>query len=343
MSDVLQPSATRPSTPHVPQAREVVKRREPVTAAPIPTYYDQPALKPSHYGWKVSSYISIGGLAGSAQIVATLADLVDREGFGDVVRKGRYFAVAGALAGAPLLIVDLHTPQRFYNMLRIFRPTSPMSIGSYVLLGFGGVSAVLAGAQLGKDTGLRSVRVEAAAKALQLPAAVLGAAMSTYTGALLAATSTPLWAAAPRLLPATFGAAAMSSAAAALSLAGAGAAAPALEKLEAVSSALEIWLLQLLVRDIRAKGVRTRIGLLPVVLLAGAPLLRAARRIDAARAQPALPGPSAPAAARASRHLAAWAPIAVLAGSFLLRHLILQAGNRSARRPRDHFRFAGRR
>ena len=61
----------------------------------------------------------------------------------------------------------------------------------------------------------RRVR-HAGARVAQIPAAVTGAAMSTYTGALLAATSTPLWAALPKLLPASFGASAMASAAAAL-------------------------------------------------------------------------------------------------------------------------------
>ena len=52
------------------------------------------------------------------------------------------------MVGSALLIIDLHTPSRFYNMLRIFRPTSPMSIGSYVLTSFGALSACLAAAQL---------------------------------------------------------------------------------------------------------------------------------------------------------------------------------------------------
>ena len=55
---------------------------------------------------------------------------------------GRAIALAGAIVGGILLIIDLHTKQRFYNMLRIFRPTSPMSIGTYVLMGFGFFSLV---------------------------------------------------------------------------------------------------------------------------------------------------------------------------------------------------------
>ena len=331
MSEVLQASAQQHAAPHVPQATGVEKRRDATTEAAIPTYYDQPALKPSLYGWKVSGYIFVGGLGGSAQILAALADCVDGERFEELVRNGRYLALASAAIGAPLLIIDLHTPQRFYNMLRIFRPTSPMSIGSYVLVGFGGLSALLAGAQVMKDLGWRSAALETAAKLLEVPAALLGAAMSTYTGVLLGATSTPLWAAAPRVLPAAFGVAAMSSAAAALSLAGAGAATPAIDKLEPLASMAELLLLWFLHREIRDNGIRTRIGLVPVALLSSAPLLKAAL--------PRAPGSTEP--PRRARSL--WAPIAVLAGSLLLRHLVLQAGNRSARRPRDYFRFASRR
>jgi formate-dependent nitrite reductase membrane component NrfD len=155
--------------------------------------------------------------------------------------------------------------------------------------------------------------------------------MSTYTGALLAATSTPLWAAAPLLLPAAFGTASMSSAAASLSLAGAGAAAPVIDRLERLAAAAELVLLHLLHRQIRDSGVKTRIGLAPVALLSAAPLLAAALPSRKDKTEPP----------RRARSL--WAPLAVLAGSFLLRHLVLQAGNRSARRPRDYFRFAGRR
>ncbi|MGE5269473.1 MAG: NrfD/PsrC family molybdoenzyme membrane anchor subunit [Thiohalocapsa sp.] len=330
MSEVQARTSAGAAAAHLPRGSEIVKPRKPATEAAIPTYYDQPALKPTFYGWKVSAYIFVGGLAGSAQIIATLADLVDRDRFAEIVRNGRYVALAGAVVGAPLLILDLHTPTRFYNMLRIFRPTSPMSIGSYVLVGFGALSALLAGAQLMQDRGAQNPAVETAATAVQVPAALLGAAMSTYTGALLGATSTPLWAAAPLTLPALFGAASMSSATAALSLVGAGeAAAPALERLEGVASAAEIVLSALLQRRIRAAGVKTAIGLWPVMLLAAAPVLKA------------LPLPSLP--PRPSRPGPNWLPVAVLAGSLLLRHLVLQAGNRSARRPRDHFRVARRR
>src|SRR5215467_7879622 len=112
-----------------------------------PTYYGQPALKPSLYGWLVGFYIFIGGLAGAAQTVATAAEIVGTRGSATIL-AGRAIAVTGAVLGGILLIIDLHTRRRFYNMLRIFRPTSPMSIGTYVLMGFGLWSLVALCAEL---------------------------------------------------------------------------------------------------------------------------------------------------------------------------------------------------
>ena len=103
----------------------------------IPTYYDRPAIKPSLYGWTVALYIFVGGMAAGLQIVVTAAELIAASDSSLMVLIGRGIALAGAVLGGILLIIDLHTRQRFYNMLRIFRPTSPMSIGTYALMGFG--------------------------------------------------------------------------------------------------------------------------------------------------------------------------------------------------------------
>jgi len=301
----------------------------------IPTYYDQPPLKASPWGWKVSAYIFIGGAAGAAQVIATVAGLADRRRYRGIVRNGRLMALAGVALGAPLLIADLQTPQRWYNMLRIFRPTSPMSIGTYVLTSFAGLSAVLAVAELRRGPGEGASAVERAA---EIPAAVAGAAMSIYTGALLGATSTPLWAAAPRLIPALFGASAMASAAAALSLAERGGEAKVLGTIEAAASGGELLLLRALHRRLRAEGIRTRVGLAPLFLAAAAPVLHKAAAVLEGPAPNREPLPSA-AEERRKAAFGKASAVAVLAGAFLLRHLILRAGNRSAERPRDYFRF----
>ena len=67
------------------------------------TYYDLPALKPSHYGQLVASYLFIGGLAGASQVIATVADLCGSEKNHSIVRAGRYVAIGGALTGLGLV------------------------------------------------------------------------------------------------------------------------------------------------------------------------------------------------------------------------------------------------
>jgi protein NrfD len=299
----------------------------PYDAADIPTYYDLPPLKPSPYGWQVSAYALISGIAGSSQILATAAEFTDREAYRSVVRNGRHVALGGTFVGTALLIIDLRTPTRFYNMLRIFRPTSPMSIGSYVLTGFSVLSALLAAAQLWRDLGGGSGRFDTLARMAQVPAAVAGAAMSTYTGALLAATSTPVWAALPKLLPATFGVSAMASAAAALSLPARGSEREALRRIELLASGVELVLIAMLPGRLRHHGIATRIGVTPVLAAAATPLIEYGARAIAGRD-------------RGGGKAAALGAAAVLAGAFLLRYLVLRAGNESATRPRDYFRFS---
>jgi protein NrfD len=300
-----------------------------------PTYYDQPALKPSPWTWEVATYIFLAGLGGSAQIIATAADLLGGRQRRSIVRNGRHLAVASAVLGAPLLISDLKTPRRFYNMLRIFRPTSPMSIGSYILTAFGGASALTAAGQLLDE---RSGREGSGpvAKVAQIPAALAGAGMSTYTGALLSATSTPLWAAEPGLLAARFACSAMATGAAALSLTeqiDEPENSRALDQVALAATAAELAVSVISERRQRARGVGRPLReggwgaantLGAVALGAGVPL--ACYGLNLVRK-------------RRSRGLSIAASLAVLAGGMIMRQAVLHAGQQSAKRPREYFRL----
>jgi protein NrfD len=294
-----------------------------------PTYYGRPALKASPWTWEVAAYIFLAGLGGSAQIIATGADLLGGPGARSIVRNGRHVALAAALLGAPLLISDLKTPRRWYNMLRIFRPTSPMSIGSYVLTTFGAASAITALGQLLDER--RGHRVSGrVAKAAQIPAALAGAGMSTYTGALLSATSTPMWAAEPGLLAARFACSAMATGAAALSLTeqiDEPANSRVLDRVALTATAAELAVSVVSERRQRAKGV-------------GRPLRQGGWGVAHTFGALAL-GAGVPLACyglnlmrkRRSRNLSIAASLAVLAGGMIMRQAVLHAGQQAARRP----------
>lgn len=298
-----------------------------------PTYYGKPTVKPSHYDWLVWSYVYIAGLAGGAQIIATIADLSGKPRLRSVVRNGRYLAMSGPVLGAPLLIADLKTPQRWYNMMRIFRKTSPMSIGSYILTSFSAASGLTAAAQAigGAHPDGRMLR---AASLTQIPAALAGAGMGGYTGALLSSTSTPLWAAAPRLLSARFACSAVATAAAALSLGerwrGERRNCAPLDTLAMSASLAGSVLAHASEQRYRELGVAGPIeGDGPQALpnkLSGA--LGHALPLACFALNALLP--------RKSRTLSVAGALGVLAGGLLMRATVMNAGNQSAARPEEY-------
>lgn len=173
----------------------------------VRTYYGRPVVKEPAWTWEVPWYLFAGGLAGAASGLAVTARATGREALAD--RSGT-LAAAGALVSPALLIADLGRPERFLNMLRVFRPTSAMSMGSWLLSIYGPLAS--GAAALGAVRRLPRVR-----SAAERAAGVLGMAMTTYTAVLLSDSSIPVWHEARRDLPFVFaGSAAASAGAAAL-------------------------------------------------------------------------------------------------------------------------------
>jgi len=170
-------------------------------------YDDVPLLKKPVWTWEVPLYFFVGGAAGGAAVIAFAAQLAGADA--KLVRDARSIAAAGAILSAPLLISDLGRPERFLNMLRVFKPQSPMSVGAWTLTAFGAAATASAIAPW------KPVRNLAGAAS-----AATGLVLSTYTGVLLGVTSIPIWNTHARVLPMHFGAAGLSSAAAMLELAG---------------------------------------------------------------------------------------------------------------------------
>lgn len=300
-----------------------------------PTYYGRPAIKPGHYRWLVIVYFFVSGLAGAAQILAMLADLSGRQSNRPIAQTGRYLALGGALLSPVLLILDLKLPTRWYNMLRIFRPTSAMSIGSWTLTLFGILSGLTAVAQAWHDwSGASPARTSA--RVLGIPAAFSGALLSVYTGTLLAATSVPLWASAPRLLPVRFGVSGAASATSAILLVLSLAGIPVrifrrLSVLALVAAVAEFALSRLGKRKWQQQGLATPLEEPPLKAVAWAgslstlasALLQAVSLVTGQGARP----------------LAIAGALAALGGAFLERTAIVLAGNRSGEYPEDYFRF----
>src|SRR5437870_269387 len=110
----------------------------------LETYYGLPLLKEHVWKAAIPAYFYVGGVAGASAALGAAATWSGSPLLGGLVRKTRLIAAGGAMVSAAFLIEDLGRPSRFFNMLRVFRPTSPMSIGSWLLAGFGALSTAAA-------------------------------------------------------------------------------------------------------------------------------------------------------------------------------------------------------
>jgi hypothetical protein len=154
---------------------------------------------------EVAVYFFTGGLAGGSTLLAAAAR---RQGNATLARRALFTALAGAAVSPVLLIADLGMPRRFYNMMRVVKVTSPMSVGTWILGGLGTSTGVAASCEvLGILPRLQRVAENAAA--------ALGPPLATYTAVLLADTAVPAWHEARFELPFVFAGGALASAGAA--------------------------------------------------------------------------------------------------------------------------------
>jgi polysulfide reductase-like protein len=184
------------------EGAQVMQRAQPRS------YYGAPVLKPPVWSWEVPVYFFVGGLAGASAPLALLCEL---RGEHELARRAWLVSLAAICASPPLLISDLGRPRRFLNMLRVFKPTSPMSVGSWTLASLGGcVTLASAHAVSGRPRRLGRVA--------SLLAGALGPVLCTYTAVLIADTAVPAWSEARRELPFVFAGSAAASAGAAVAL-----------------------------------------------------------------------------------------------------------------------------
>lgn len=155
-----------------------------VPDAEFASYYGRPILKVSR--WKephLPLYLWLGELSGALGAVGALAQATGNR---PLTRTARLGAVAGAAAGGALLAAELGRPERFLHMLRVAKPTSPMSMGSWILSAHAGLVSAAAASEL---TG----RLRPLGTAAGLAAAVTGPPLAAYPGVLLADTAVPAW------------------------------------------------------------------------------------------------------------------------------------------------------
>jgi formate-dependent nitrite reductase membrane component NrfD len=171
------------------------------------SYYGRPVVKPAPWGHEIAAYLFLGGVAAGSGLLAAGAQLTGRP---KLRRNARLSALAAVGFGSAALVKDLGRPERFLNMLRTVKLTSPMSVGSWILSAFSAGAGVAAAAEVDRMTGERLPlgpfrRVLRAAEGpAGLAAAAFGPPLAAYTAVLLADTATPTWNAAREELPFVF-------------------------------------------------------------------------------------------------------------------------------------------
>lgn len=178
-----------------------------VPDAEFTSYYGRPVVKAPPWGHEVAAYLFLGGVAGGSGLLAAGAQLTGRA---KLRRNARLSALGAVSLGAVALVKDLGRPERFVNMMRTFKLTSPMSLGSWILSAFSGGIGIAAVSEVDRMTGeriplgpLRPV-LRAVEGPAGLEAAVFAAPLAVYTAVLLSDTATPTWNAAYRDLPFVF-------------------------------------------------------------------------------------------------------------------------------------------
>lgn len=216
----------------------------------IRTYYGRPVIKQPVWTPEIPWYFFAGGMAGAAATLAAVARAKGNDRLADAAGR---VALAGVLVSPPLLISDLGRPDRFHHMLRVFKPTSPMSVGSWILAVFAptaGGAAVL--------SALR--RCPRPARIAETIGGALGPLMSTYTAVLVANTAVPAWHEARKELPWVFaGGSAASAGAATLLLMNGEEVAPA-RKLAVLGTVCELVAAELMKHRLGELGEPYRIG-----------------------------------------------------------------------------------
>jgi hypothetical protein len=275
------------------------------------SYYGRQIIKTPT--WKtpdVPLYLFLGGLAGGSAVLAEGAALTGNRTLENVTRA---VAAGGAGVGTVFLIHDLGRPERFLNMLRVIKLTSPLSVGSFILAPF---SALSSAAFASHVTG----RLPRLGRLAGVGAAFFGPPLASYTAALFANTAVPIWHEGHRELPFVFvGSGAAAAGGFAMMLTSTEVSAPAY-RMALAGAGLEL---------AASHRMESRLGMLAEPYHQGrsGTLTKAARGLTVAGVALSVVG-------RRSRVVRALAGAAYVAGSVTTRFAVFEAGLASARDPK---------
>src|SRR5215216_7615114 len=301
-------------------------------------YYGIPPIKEHTWTWEVPVYFWLGGIGAGAHVTSAIARALgnDNRAF---LRASRYTTLFTMILSPVLLIMDLGRPERFYNMLRIVKWRSPMSMGTWALTSFGALTGLVATSQaaedglLGGDNALARLAGALPARFISVLALPFGFFVGAYTGVLIGATSIPMWARNVVLMGPTFLSSALSTGLSAISFVlhlggwGERRTLEALRRAERAALVIEAGL-------IAASLIRMGKWGRPLFSKKLAPLFVGGTILGGILA------PLALLSGRASRPRGLLASVLVLLGGLAFRFAMIEGGRLSTRDPQATFSFA---
>lgn len=181
-----------------------------VPDAQFSSYYGHQIVKPAPWDYKIPTYLYTGGLAGGSGLLAAGATLTGRR---TLERNTRFVALGALGVSLVALIGDLGKPSRFLNMMRTVKVTSPMSLGTWILTGYGAFCGLAGACEVAEmalpHTDFRyKKQVNAALPVIRrsssLGTGAISPLLASYTAVLLSDTATPTWHELYRELPFVF-------------------------------------------------------------------------------------------------------------------------------------------
>jgi Polysulphide reductase, NrfD len=304
-----------------PGGRTGSREQTMVPPAEFRSYYGRQILKTPAWEDKIAYYFFAGGLSGGCALLAAGADLTGRP----ALRRGTRLAGLAALgAGAYYLVADLGRPERFHHMLRVAKPTSPMSMGTWLLVGYGPALGLAAASEVVPARWRRTLPgrlVRGVGRPAGLAAAAMAPGVAAYGAVLLAQTAVPAWNTGHAQMPFVFTSSAAASAGGlGMIVAPLGEAGPA-RRLAVAGAAAELTASRVLEQRLGLVGETLRTG------PAGTYLRRATALTAAGGLGAALLG-------RRSRAAAAASGLALLTGGLFQRLALLHAGIQSTQDPK---------
>jgi formate-dependent nitrite reductase membrane component NrfD len=293
-------------------------------------------VRAPEWTWYILFYFFLAGLSGGSYVLASLLRLGGKPEDEPAARLGFYVAFPALLICPVLLTLDLAQPLRFWHMLvnttpgelaPVFKYWSPMSVGAWGLVVFGGFVTVSFFDALIRDNSRDRSRLlpGALAKAWSALGAIAGLFVAGYTGVLLAVSNQPVWSD-TWMLGAVFLASGLTGAAALLAWlahrrADARASIPAVERMERVFVVVEVVVVAVFVLMLVQPGTLGRAFALPWLLLwlvAFVSYIPGLAGVPSSRRSVAADG-----TAVRSTASVAWVPLLVLVGVLALRAAII--------------------